>query len=94
MTDLQAYMDENNMLKEKIGQTQREITQLELSFGNLRKECDEQKNRGKKIGQKLENSERDLENAQNEMRDLKLKLSEYETNYEINGKISEKYKLL
>ena len=94
MNDLQAYMDQINSLKEKLNISHNDITQLESAFANLRHEADEEKTRSKKLTEKLEASERSLENAQTQVRQLKLKVNEYETNNEINSKVGERYKLL
>lgn len=94
MNDLQAYMDQINSLKEKLNISHNDITQLESAFANLRHEADEEKTRSKKLTEKLETSERSLENAQTQVRELKLKVNEYETNNEINSKVGERYKLL
>lgn len=94
MNDLQAYMDQINSLKEKLNISHNDITQLESAFANLRHEADEEKTRSKKLTEKLETSERSLENSQTQVRELKLKVNEYETNNEINSKVGERYKLL
>lgn len=94
MNDLQTYMDQINSLKEKLNISHNDITQLESAFANLRHEADEEKTRSKKLTEKLETSERSLENSQTQVRELKLKVNEYETNNEINSKVGERYKLL
>jgi chromosome segregation ATPase len=94
LNDLQSYINEVGVLKDRLAQAHTELDQAESAFVSIRKEVDEEKLQSRRVTEKYEASERNLERASLEMRDLKIRVSEYETNNEINGKMGERYRAL
>lgn len=56
LNDMQSYISENNMLKDRLGQAHSELDQTEAAFAMLRKEADEEKLQVRKLNEKCENT--------------------------------------
>jgi archaellum component FlaC len=60
LNDLQSYMAEVNMLKDRLAQANAQLDQIEAAYAALRKEADEEKLNAKRLAEKLEVGERNL----------------------------------
>ena len=59
---------------------------------SMRKENDEMKVQNRKLADKLDQAERDLDRTMGEEREMRVRVSEMETQMEIGSKVSEKFR--
>lgn len=53
LNDLQSYISEGNMLKDRLSQAHSELDQTEAAFANLRKEADDDKLLARRVTEKM-----------------------------------------
>ena len=87
-------MDELNLVSDKNRQYELELDRLEQSYLQIKKELDEEKVQNKRKTEKLETAEKTNSILMDEIKELKIKLSELETESKIAFNINEKYKNL